>query len=86
MSGRRQGNTLPTSLPQLQNLIKRDASLYKEEFLQQLRHYESELKIFQLNPSTASSEGGKQFADTVMFISQVCVHMNRRMCLMITIQ
>ncbi|KJE92920.1 Scad1 protein [Capsaspora owczarzaki ATCC 30864] len=54
MSGRRQGNMLPTALAQLQNLIKRDASLYRDEFLQQLRHYASELKIFQLKPTTAA--------------------------------
>ena len=33
----RQSNQLPNNLPQLQNLIKRDAESYKEEFLQQFR-------------------------------------------------
>ena len=46
----RQGNQLPNNLPQLQNLIKRDADSYKEEFHQQLRHFNSTLAVFELSP------------------------------------
>lgn len=49
MSGRN-NNQLPNNLPQLQNLIKRDAESYKEEFLQQLRHFDSLLQVFELSP------------------------------------
>jgi len=38
----------PLSLHQLQNLIKRDASSYREEFNLQLRHFDTQLAIFQL--------------------------------------
>jgi protein SDA1 len=54
-------------LPQLQNLIKRDPSAYKEEFELQLRHFESELEIFKLRP-TANSE---RFTDLLSFLSHV---------------
>lgn len=63
----RNRNKLPTNLPQLQNLIKRDPDSYREEFLQQFRHYESNLQIFKLDPSNAN----KTLGDLVMFISQV---------------
>ena len=46
----RQGNQLPNNLPQLQNLIKRDKESYKEEFQQQLRHFNSTLAVFELSP------------------------------------
>ena len=46
----RQGNQLPNNLPQLQNLIKRDSESYKEEFQQQLRHFNSTLAVFELSP------------------------------------
>ena len=55
-------------LPQLQNLIKRDPTAYREEFEQQRRHFESELEIFKLRP-TADSE---RFTDLVGFMAQVC--------------
>ena len=46
----RQNNQLPHNLPQLQNLIKRDPESYREEFLQQYRHFASTLTVFELNP------------------------------------
>lgn len=49
------GQGLAVNLPQLQNLIKRDANSYKPEFLQQWRHWESQLEIFKLGSATASS-------------------------------
>ncbi len=46
---------LTLKLPQLQNLIKRDPAAYKEEFLMQLRHFESEVEIFKLCPTQDST-------------------------------
>lgn len=63
----RHNNQLPHNLPQLQNLIKRDSESYKEEFLQQYRHFESTLKVFELNPS----EFNKSLDEQVMFLAQV---------------
>ena len=63
----RQNNQLPHNLPQLQNLIKRDAESYKDEFQQQFRHFESTLKVFELNPS----EFNKALDEQVMFLAQV---------------
>jgi protein SDA1 len=42
---------ITTKLPQLQNLIKRDPGGYVEEFLQQHRHFQSELAIVGLDPT-----------------------------------
>ncbi|KAG7499171.1 SDA1-like [Solea senegalensis] len=66
MSGR-QNNKLPNNLPQLQNLIKRDPQSYVEEFMQQYRHYQSNVHIFKLQPDKPN----KELAELVMFISQV---------------
>ena len=60
----RQNNQLPHNLPQLQNLIKRDSESYKDEFQQQFRHFESTLKVFELNPS----EYSKALDEQVMFL------------------
>uniref|UniRef100_A0A8C6NJQ3 Protein SDA1 n=1 Tax=Nothobranchius furzeri TaxID=105023 RepID=A0A8C6NJQ3_NOTFU len=62
-----QNNKLPNNLPQLQNLIKRDPQSYVEEFLQQYRHYQSNVEIFKLQPDKPN----KELADLVMFLSQV---------------
>ncbi|XP_012672364.1 protein SDA1 homolog [Clupea harengus] len=66
MSGRN-NNKLPTNLPQLQNLIKRDPQSYTEEFLQQYRHYQSNVQIFKHQPDKAN----KELADLSMFLAQV---------------
>ncbi|XP_076014584.1 protein SDA1 homolog [Genypterus blacodes] len=66
MSGRH-NNKLPNNLPQLQNLIKRDPPSYIEEFLQQYRHYQSNVHIFKLQPDKPN----KELADLVMFLAQV---------------
>ncbi|XP_068430070.1 protein SDA1 homolog isoform X1 [Clinocottus analis] len=66
MSGRN-NNKLPTNLPQLQNLIKRDPQSYAEEFQQQYRHYQSNVQIFKLQPDKPNRE----LADLVMFLAQV---------------
>lgn len=42
------------NLSQLQNLIKRDPSAYQDEFLLQLKHFDSEMEIFNLKPSRDS--------------------------------
>lgn len=66
MSGR-QNNKLPNNLPQLQNLIKRDPQSYVDEFLQQYRHYQSNVHIFKLQPDKSN----KEMQDLVMFLAQV---------------
>ncbi|XP_013861932.1 protein SDA1 homolog [Austrofundulus limnaeus] len=63
----RQNNKLPNNLPQLQNLIKRDPQSYVDEFLQQHRHYQSNVEIFKLQPDKPN----KELADLVMFLAQV---------------
>jgi hypothetical protein len=60
------GVLLTANLPQLQNLIKRDPTGYKEEFLQQWNHYNSIRQIFQINPD----EQAQHFRELVSFISQ----------------
>ncbi|CAI5784818.1 protein SDA1 homolog [Podarcis lilfordi] len=65
MAGRN-NNKLPVNLPQLQNLIKRDPPSYTEEFLQQYRHYQSNVEIFKLQPAKPS----KDLAELVMFLAQ----------------
>ena len=37
---KQESKPLSSNLPQLQNLIKRDPESYKEEFQQQLRHFQ----------------------------------------------
>ncbi|KAG0264955.1 Protein SDA1 [Actinomortierella ambigua] len=66
MGKRNRAALLPTNLPQLQNLIKRDPKSYREEFLQQLRHFESSLAIFELRPEELSID----FQELINFISQ----------------
>ncbi|KAI7850372.1 SDA1-domain-containing protein [Circinella umbellata] len=67
MGKRNRAAFLPTHLPQLQNLIKRDSKSYEAEFQQQYRHYQSTLSIFCLKPS----EEAKELSESVTFISQV---------------
>ncbi|XP_049595008.1 protein SDA1 homolog [Syngnathus scovelli] len=64
---KRQSNKLPNNLPQLQNLIKRDPPSYVAEFLQQYRHYQSNVQIFKLQPDKSN----KELAELVMFLAQV---------------
>ncbi|CAG8634185.1 11438_t:CDS:10, partial [Racocetra persica] len=73
MGKRERSALLPNNIPQLQNLIKRDPLSYKEDFLQQYRHYESQLTILQLKPD----EEAEEFGNLVTFISQVCFHEER---------
>ncbi|KAF9970165.1 Protein SDA1 [Actinomortierella ambigua] len=69
MGKRNRAALLPTNLPQLQNLIKRDPKSYREEFLQQLRHFESSLAIFELKPEELSTD----FQELINFIAQACL-------------
>lgn len=59
-------------LPQLQNLIKRDPAAYREEFMMQKRHFDSEMEIFKLRPTKDSD----RFTELVTFMSHVasCYH------------
>lgn len=52
----------------LQNLIRRDPPSYREEFLLQYRHYESQRAIFMSQPE---GDSGETFAELVGFMSQV---------------
>ncbi|XP_026725307.1 protein SDA1 homolog [Trichoplusia ni] len=63
----RHNNQLPNNLTQLQNLIKRDPESYKEEFHQQLSHFETTLEIFNLNPT----QYNKKLDEQAMFLAQV---------------
>eukprot|EP01114_Cavostelium_apophysatum_P008764 TRINITY_DN2151_c0_g1_i1.p1 TRINITY_DN2151_c0_g1~~TRINITY_DN2151_c0_g1_i1.p1 ORF type:complete len:785 (-),score=300.13 TRINITY_DN2151_c0_g1_i1:33-2387(-) len=54
-------------LAELQNKCKRDPSAYREEFLMQLNHFESQLKLFQLQPSKDMDS----FKDQVVFLANV---------------
>lgn len=67
MTKRSRAEFLTSNLPQLQNFIKRDPISYKQEFLQQWRHFESCFEIFQLKPDDQAQE----FTDLVTFISHV---------------
>ncbi|CAK1596107.1 unnamed protein product [Parnassius mnemosyne] len=63
----RHNNQLPNNLTQLQNLIKRDPESYKDEFRQQLAHFDTTLEIFNLNPTQYS----KKLDEQAMFLAQV---------------
>lgn len=63
----RHNNQLPHNLPQLQNLIKRDPESYRDEFLQQYRHFQSLVEIFRLNPA----QENKSLDELVIFLAQV---------------
>lgn len=63
----RHNNQLPNNLTQLQNLIKRDPDSYKEEFHQQLAHFDTTLEIFNLNPT----QYNKKLDEQAMFLAQV---------------
>lgn len=54
-------------LPQLQDLIKRDPSGYRDEFQMQKRNFQSELEIFKLRPVQDS----QRFTDLITFMSHI---------------
>lgn len=53
----------------LQNLIRRDPPSYREEFILQYRHYESQRDIFMSQPDGSESE---TFCELIGFMSNVC--------------
>lgn len=55
------------SLPQLQNLMKKDPEAYEVEFQQQWKHFISQMEIFKLKPQKPHSSFGEQ----VMFLAHV---------------
>ncbi|KAJ8953409.1 hypothetical protein NQ318_023526 [Aromia moschata] len=63
----RRNNQLPENLPQLQNLIKRDAASYREEFVQQYQHLQNTIEVFQLSPE----QPNKTLDDLIMFMAQI---------------
>ncbi|KAJ3307509.1 Protein SDA1 [Blyttiomyces sp. JEL0837] len=67
MVKRSRAEFLASNLPQLQNLIRRDPQSYKEEFLQQWRHWESAIAIFELKPDEERSD----FAELINFLAHV---------------
>ncbi|CAO3647454.1 unnamed protein product [Cunninghamella blakesleeana] len=67
MGKRNRAALLPTQLPQLQNLIKRNPKSYEAEFLQQYRHFQFTLSIFTMKPN----ENSKELGELITFISQV---------------
>ncbi|KAI8904308.1 SDA1-domain-containing protein [Gorgonomyces haynaldii] len=67
MVKRNRAEFLSNNLPQLQNMIKRDPMSYKQEFLIQKRHFESQVSIFHMKPDDDYPE----FEDLIMFMSQV---------------
>ncbi|CAJ0827818.1 6652_t:CDS:10 [Entrophospora sp. SA101] len=72
MGKRNRSSLLPTNLPQLQNLIKRDSISYRDDFLQQYRHYESQLDIFKIKPDEETEEfGTKKSLD-------ICIELYRK--------
>ena len=56
-----------TSLPALQNLIKRDPLGYEDEFVRRYRHFQSLLELHRQNPGSDS----KDLVANVSFISHV---------------
>ncbi len=51
----------------LQNLMRKDPDSYREEFLQQWRHYQSLLNIFKISPTRDTAH----FCDLINFLSHV---------------
>lgn len=70
MVKRKRAALLPTNIALLQNLIRRDPSSYKDEFLLQFRHYQSLRDIFLHNPE--GTENDEEFGDLIGFVSQMC--------------
>ncbi|KAH0562219.1 hypothetical protein GP486_003084 [Trichoglossum hirsutum] len=58
-------------LPSLQNKIRRDPESYREEFLLQYRHYESQRDIFMASPSSATTVGLISLRELIDFLAHV---------------
>lgn len=66
-SSKNNNNKLPSNLPQLQNLIKKDPDSYHEEFERQYAIYTATKIIFEQNPDLYNDI----LYDLVMFFAQV---------------
>ncbi|TPX76479.1 alanine---tRNA ligase [Chytriomyces confervae] len=60
---------LALNLAQLQNLVKRDAQSYKDEFKQQLRHWTASLAVFALDPAGGGETSGSNLGELISFLS-----------------
>ncbi|KAJ3192667.1 Severe Depolymerization of Actin [Irineochytrium annulatum] len=67
MGKRPRAELLADNIPQLQNLIKRDPTSYRDEFLMQWRQWESGIQIFNFKPD----EERLEFGELINFISHV---------------
>ncbi|KAH0613897.1 uncharacterized protein H6S33_005783 [Morchella sextelata] len=66
---KRAGLVKLNNLPMLQNLIRRDPPSYREEFILQYRHYESQRDIFMSQPDGSECA---TFIELIGFMSNVC--------------
>ena len=62
------GSAPAPTLPQLQNLMKRDPDGYADEYAQRLRHFRSSLQLLEQKPS---SSDGKELLPLLSFMSHV---------------
>ncbi|KAJ3114522.1 Protein SDA1 [Phlyctochytrium bullatum] len=67
MGKRSRAEFLASNLPQLQNLIRRDPSSYKDEFMMQWRQWETAMKIFSFKPDEEAIE----FGELITFLSHI---------------
>ncbi|TPX49924.1 hypothetical protein SeMB42_g01473 [Synchytrium endobioticum] len=67
--GKKGRETLPYNLPQLQNLIKRDPSSYKDEFRQQYARLQACLQLF--NGASTTQADHQTLAELVNFVGHV---------------
>ncbi|KAI8843937.1 SDA1-domain-containing protein [Chytriomyces cf. hyalinus JEL632] len=68
-STRNNSEALALNLAQLQNLVKRDAQSYKDEFKQQLRHWTASLAVFALDPAGGGETSGSNLGELISFLS-----------------
>ena len=59
-------NAKSLTLVELQSRTKRDPEAYRDDFLTQLRHFESNLQVFELDPSKES----RLLSDLITYIGQ----------------
>ncbi|KAK9457138.1 SDA1-domain-containing protein [Dipodascopsis uninucleata] len=71
MPKRRRAALIPSNIALLQNLVRRDPGSYKDEFLIQYSHYNSQRAILSADP-TANFQDLEGFINQIGFISQVC--------------
>jgi len=59
---------MASSLPTLQNLIRRDPTSYKDDFAVQYEYLKSKISLFFVSPS---SELNNEISELIMFVSHV---------------